>query len=67
MVVISQIQGFINVNDRERKISDMTVLDKYIEAFHFIPMIDGPVGIAHEVCGRIIGQAHIFPVRDAIR
>ena len=44
----------------------MSVLKKDAGAFHFVPVVDGTVGVADEVSARVVCEAAEGPVVDAV-
>ena len=55
-----------NINDRESKRGHMAVFEEDAGPFHFVPMVDGSIRIAHTISRRIIGQSPQGPVPNAI-
>ena len=65
MGVVSQLL-ILGIKHREGKMSHMPVLADDAGPFHFIPVVDGPIRIAHKVLRRVVGQSPERPVGDAI-
>jgi hypothetical protein len=66
MVIVCQVQAFVDINDREGEGTDMAILHDHAGPLHLVPMVDCPVGIAHEIGRRIVRQSHVLPIVDAV-
>ena len=46
-----------DINDRQRHGRDMAVFKKHAGTFHLVPVVDGPIGVAHEVGRGVVGES----------
>lgn len=63
---VASIFLFRNVNDGEGESCQVTVLKVNARALHLVPVIDGPIGVTHEIGRGIVSQSSQFPIVDAV-
>jgi hypothetical protein len=67
MGIIRHVRVLIYVDDCETKGRDVAILEIHTGPFYLVPMVDGPIGVAYEIGGRIVRQSHVLPIIDTVR
>ena len=54
MVIVSPLLILGNIKGREGETSNMAIFNKDARTLEFMPVVHGPIGVTHEIGGRVI-------------